>query len=66
MNHAPLAGVLLGTVRLVTVLALALVALALLGAWLGYSALAVPLLIGADVAVLAVVTGAVRVDRGGR
>ena len=66
MNPAPLAGVLLGTVRLVTVLALALVALVLLGTWLGYSALAVPLLIGADVTVLAVVTGAVRVDGGER
>ena len=54
------AAVILGTVRIATVIAVAFFALVLLGVTIGLEPLAVPLLIVAWTALLAVVTGAVR------
>ena len=59
-NPTPLAAVILGTVRIATVIVVAFFALVLLGVTIGLEPLAVPLLIVAWAALLAVVTGAVR------
>ena len=61
MSHpSTFAAVILGTVRIATVIAVAFFALVLLGVTIGLEPIAVPLLIVAWVVVLAVVTGAVR------
>ena len=62
MSHpSTFAAVILGTVRIATVIAVAFFALVLLGLTIGLEPLAVPLLIVAWAVVLAVVTGAVRI-----
>lgn len=64
-SPTPLAAVILGTVRIATVIEVAFVALVLLGVTIGLEPLAVPLLIVGWAVVLAVVTGSVRVKGGG-
>ena len=64
-DPTPLAAVILGTVRIATVIVVAFFATVLLGLTIGLEPLAVPLLMLGWTVVLAVVTGAVRVKGGG-
>ena len=63
-NPTPLAAVILGTVRIATVIAVAFFALVLLGVTIGLEPLAVPLLMLGWTAILAICTKSVRWDGG--